>query len=88
MTLKIRQRCYPIETASSGFEETDFLRTVWWLREDGESYLNTIPVPDGYYPGLLTCYIDEEKVDLQTFDRALERLNSNLTRDDIKKALS
>ena len=51
-----------------------------------EAFRVSEEVPDGYAPGLLVCYVDDERVAPHVFDGAVRENGLTTTRDDIRRS--
>ena len=78
MNLKVKRHYEPIFCSSEyPWEQTPFDRTVWeW--EDGSTLSVKPKCLPHFVPGLLRCYVDDEKVTLQQFVEALDKIGFTL----------
>lgn len=85
MMLEVRQHVIPLNNASI-WEQRPYDVTVW--KHDGiiPLKLSVVPVPHDYVRGLLSTYIDGNKVDLPIFDAALSMIM--VSRRDIEIAIA
>jgi hypothetical protein len=85
MLLEVRRELIPIGVGSDQWEQRPLSRTVW--THDGTiPRLHRLAVPYDYAVGLLSTYIDGEKVDLDRFDAALTAIGHS--RRDIERAIA
>lgn len=74
MTLSVTRRMLAKRTAGDVWEKLDFDTTVWNMdTETGEVEVPYQIERHDYYSGILTCYINGKKVDVNEFDNALPR---------------
>lgn len=93
MILEVRRRMYPVPLSlsdpRSAWERIEFDQTVWRFnsaRDVDERGAFSYATPEDYTPGLLMCYIDGDKVTLECFAAALDRVGS-LTLGQITRAI-
>lgn len=84
MLLEVRRELIPIGMSSSQWEQRPYSQVVW--KHEGGPSVFPIKVPYDFALGLLTPYIDGNKVDLPVFDAALDSVGSS--RVDIEQALA
>lgn len=83
MTLEVRRTYSPIYNRRETWERFPVTLVVWQC-VDGRITAEAVCAPSeyDYERGLLTTYIDGQRVDLLTFDTALGEIN--LTRRDVE----
>jgi hypothetical protein len=85
-TLVVKRSFEPIGDSSGQWEQVRFSRVVWRCERGGVAVATKVTAPTGYVEGVLTCYVDGQKVDILDFEEVLADA-LGFTRADIEKAL-
>lgn len=84
--LEVRRKFIAIQSRDDPWEKVDYQAMVWSYQAGNITVRH--PDPKGYYPGLLVCYVNGEKVDYHRFDQELREAGLAITRDGIMKAIN
>jgi hypothetical protein len=84
-TLQVRRRFEPAGNMSPW--EQSSVDALVWVFDGTVARVPSIPHLPDYVPGLLTCYINERKVDLGLFATALQAI-CGMTLGDLEHAIA